>query len=420
MKRHFYRGLSGRGALIGVVVGGLLLGCLLLALGLWLCYRRRGSRSGSSSPRYTIPVSDDEKPHLLPAFLRNGFKKSSWKKSHTRVRSSLSFASPMIDNEPKMTEKTPTTQTPLAPHLGGSSAVRDTWATFTSSDGSASVYPQTPVGTTRLSGIIMETVVETDAQSDPHAPTMISRHPPDYLGLRRSDTESKPFQHPDLTPLRTNRLSTFHEEDESATPTTTSSGGRTYGSIGHGSDRRYTKSSDRIHQQPPVPVYQNDSNPFLSGHNSALLATRPKFNPTHSNGSGTMSIDRESGDTIRITNPFLDDEDASSYGHGIVESEGDRQSMLSTTSSAFAYPSSAGCIPKPTPSPNPDAPINRPRSSLISDASSDYPYPLGYAMDADGNVANPFLRISEILEEVDGRMRWPSPPLLPRSESRNI
>ncbi|PVF93257.1 hypothetical protein CPB86DRAFT_126964 [Serendipita vermifera] len=415
-------GLSGRGALIGVVVGGLLLGCLLLILGLWLCYRRRGSRSGSSSPRYTIPVSHDEKPRFLPAFLLNGFKKTrSWKKNHTRVRSSLSFASPMIDdNEPKMIEKTPS-QTPLAPHLGGSSAVRDTWATFTSSDGSGSMYPQTPVGTTRLSGIIMETVVETDAQSDPHAPTMISRHPPDYLSLRRPDTENKP----ELTPVRTNRLSAFREEDESATPTTpTSSGGLTYGSIGHGSERRFTKSSERVYQQPPLPVhavYQNDSNPFLSGHNStALLATRPKFNPTHSNGSGTISIDRESGDTIRITNPFLDDEDASSYGHGIVESEGgDRQSMLSTNSSAFAYPSSAGCIPKPTPSPNPDAPINRPRSSLISDASSDYPYPLGYAMDADGNVANPFLRISEILEEVDGRMRWPSPPLLPRTESRN-
>jgi hypothetical protein len=102
----------------------------------------------------------------------------------------------------------------------------------------------------------------------------------------------------------------------------------------------------------------------------------------------------------------------------MVEAD-DSRSIQTMDSDAYgAYPSSNGCIPKPGPSPGPDGPLTRPRSSLISDASSDYPYPLG-SMDPDGNVANPFLRISEILEEVDGRMRWPSPPLLPRAESRN-
>jgi len=160
---------------------------------------------------------------------------------------------------------------------------------------------------------------------------------------------------------------------------------------------------------------------------TALLASKPRFDPTtirHSGGSDTISIDRESGETIKITNPFLDDEDGiSSYGHGVVleVDDADTGSIRTMDSNIHgAYPSSTGCLdPKSGPSPSPDAPLNRPRSSLISDASSDYPYPLGYAIDQDGNVANPFLRISELLEEVDGRMRWPSPPLLPRSESRN-
>jgi hypothetical protein len=133
-----------------------------------------------------------------------------------------------------------------------------------------------------------------------------------------------------------------------------------------------------------------------------------------------VSTGRDSDGTIRITNPFLDDEDGlSSYGHGMVEADDSRSIQTMDSEDYGAYPSSNGCIPKPGPSPGPDGPLTRPRSSLISDASSDYPYPLGYAMDSDGNVANPFLRISEILEEVDGRMRWPSPPLLPRAESRN-
>jgi len=133
-----------------------------------------------------------------------------------------------------------------------------------------------------------------------------------------------------------------------------------------------------------------------------------------------MSTGQDSDGTIRITNPFLDDdEDLSSYGHGMVEVDDSRSIQTMDSDANGAYPSSNGCIPKLGPSPAPDGPLTRPRSSLISDASSDYPYPLGYAIDTDGNVANPFLRISEILEEVDGRMRWPSPPLLPRAESRN-
>ena len=333
----------------------------------------------------------------------------------------MSFASPMIGNEPKMMEQAQQ-QAPLAPHLSGSTW-NGRWSTFSTSDGSA--YPQTPVGTTRLSGIIMETVVETDDVTHPRTPTMGPRQTPiDYTDLKRSSNDALLNRTPkktsltsQLPPLGTNRLSMFREED-SMTPTTpTSSGGLTFGS---GSN--YARTIDRS-SLPPIPpaaltTHTNGSGGSL--RSGPLINAVPKFNPAHSNGSGSVSTSRESDGTIRITNPFLDDEDGlSSYGHGMVEAD-DSRSIQTMDSDAYgAYPSSNGCIPKPGPSPSPDAPLTRPRSSLISDASSDYPYPLGYAMDSDGNVANPFLRISEILEEVDGRMRWPSPPLLTRQESRD-
>jgi hypothetical protein len=212
--------------------------------------------------------------------------------------------------------------------------------------------------------------------------------------------------------------------------------------------------SDRTVTSQPYSsgLYSTTNGSYTGNHSTVLLTTKPKFNPIHHNGSGNVSTRQGStgsgsggdGATIRITNPFLDDDDLSSYGHGIVEASSDiddSRSIQSMESGAFgAYPSSTGCMPLPSnskhgalsPSPTPDAersstssdttasaPMTRPRSSLISDASSDYPYPMGYAMDPDGNVANPFLRISELLEEVDGRMRWPSPPLLNRAESRN-
>ncbi|KAG8750890.1 hypothetical protein FRC14_008313 [Serendipita sp. 396] len=456
-------GSSGKhGALTGVVVGGLIVGLLLLTLGLWLCYRRRGPNSGASTPRYTIPVADDEKPRSKLAFWRSNDAHPG-RKGHHRVKSSQSFASPMIDNEPKMIETPSTTlassRAPLAPHLGGNGAVRDTWngrwSTFSTSDGSA--YPQTPVGTSRLSGIIMETVVETDAlpSSAPRTPIIGPRGDTEYFDLRREphDAPFSPNTSTTLTPkatpvrlppLSTNRLSSYGEEDQNTPTTPTSSGAFTFGS---GNDRSI-RTSDQSFPRPALPVHLanfNGSNPVLSGSNaSALLATRPKFNPTyHSNGSSTLSYgktissDRDSSSSqetaVRITNPFLDDdEDMSSYGHGIAldvnvhdydHSNDDSKSLQSMDSDVFGahpYPSSAGCVAQPSPSPESEsAPITRPRSSLISDASSDCPYPMGYAVDANGNVANPFLRISELLEEVDGRMRWPSPPLIGRSESRN-
>ncbi|KIM21440.1 hypothetical protein M408DRAFT_29574 [Serendipita vermifera MAFF 305830] len=465
---------SGRGVLTGVVAGGLVLAFLLLTAGLWFCYRRRGPRSGSSTPIYTTRVvsgdeSDNEKrPNPIIAFFRG--RSSQWKKGHHRVQSSMSFASPMIENEPKMVNEQGsfayTQAAPLPPHLGGgvgagsmrdsargsgsaksgggnTSSARDTWnngrwSTFSTSDGS--VYPQTPTNN-RLSGVIMETVVETDATSLPQTPTIAARSPPiDYADLKRTSNDVLLNRTPkkttslvtSLPPLGTNRLSMFREED-TATPTTpTSSGGLTFGS---GSN--YARTIDRnSHPVPPPPalgMYGNGNGSGSLRSGGPLVNAVPKFNPAHSNGSGgslnTSSTGRESNGTIRITNPFLDDEDGlSSYGHGMVDDTAhndDSRSIRTMDSDAFgAYPSSTGCIDNPTKrrpgqSPSPDAPPTRPRSSLISDASSDYPYPLGYAVDSDGNVANPFLRISEILEEVDGRMRWPSPPLLPRAESRN-
>jgi hypothetical protein len=189
--------------------------------------------------------------------------------------------------------------------------------------------------------------------------------------------------------------------------------------MGHGSGSHYARTIDRTSQQPQMTIHANGSNGSGSLRGTPLIHAQPKFNPAHSNGSGSTSTGRDSDGTIRITNPFLDDEDFSSYGHGMVEVDDNRSIQTLDSDANGAYPSSNGCIPKLGPSPAPDGPLTRPRSSLISDASSDYPYPLGYAMDSDGNVANPFLRISEILEEVDGRMRWPSPPLLPRAESRD-
>jgi len=413
--------LSGHGVLTGVVVGCLVLGFVILTLGLWFCYRRRDSKSGSSTPIYTTKVVGDEKPRSAFAFLRGASR--PWKKGHLRMQSSMSFASPMIGNEPKMMEKV-YTSAPLAHHLSGSSA-RETgrWSTFSTSDGSA--YPQTPVGTTRLSGIIMETVVETDAASNPRTPNTGGR---DYIDLRRSAQEAIITRTPkkslssQLPPLGTNRLSMFREEDAPTPTTPTSSGGQTYGSMGHGSGSHYSRTIDRASQQPLMTIHANGSNGSNGSgslRGTPLVHAQPKFNPAHSNGSGSVSTGQDSDGTIRITNPFLDDEDLSSYGHGMVEVD-DSRSIQTMDSDAYgAYPSSNGCIPKPGPSPAPDGALTRPRSSLISDASSDYPYPLGYAIDTDGNVANPFLRISEILEEVDGRMRWPSPPLLPRAESRN-
>jgi len=418
--------LSGHGVLTGIVVGCLVFGFLVLTLGLWLCYRRRGPTSGPSTPIYITKVVSDEKPRSAFAFLR--YAPLQWKKvRHHRVRSSLSFESPVIENEPQMMEKE-YPRTPPASHHGGGSA-RDTarWSTFSTSDGSA--YPQTPVGTTRLSGIIMETVVETDALSNPRTPITGAR---DYTELRRSTTNEAilnrtPKLISQLPPLGTNRLSMFREEQTTTPSTPTSSGGQTFGSAGHGSGHSYARTIDRSSQQqplpPPIMTTQSNSSGSLRG-GSALVNARPKFNPAHNNGSGSVSTDHESDGTIRITNPFLDEEDAlSSYGHGMVEAD-DSRSIQTVESDAYgAYPSSNGCLPKqpgvggPGPT-GPDGQLPRPRSSLISDASSDYPYPLGYAMDLDGNVANPFLRISEILEEVDGRMRWPSPPLLPRAESR--
>ncbi|KAG8831938.1 hypothetical protein FRC17_002309 [Serendipita sp. 399] len=423
----------------GVVVGGLILGLLLLTLGLFLCYRRRGPTSGASTPRYTTPVADDEKPRSVLAFLRSKDIRP-WKKSHVRVRSSMSFASPILDDEPKMVETPSTTlassRAPLAPHLGGNGAVRDTWngrwSTFSTSD--ASTYPQTPVGTTRLSGIRMETVVETDAPiSAPHTPIIAPTGDIEYYDLRRTPndllispitTVTPKAMPPRLPPMNTNHPPSYDEEQN--TPSTpTSAGAFTFGS-GNG---RPLRTSDPSSQRPALPVHMvhaNGSNPVLSGaHASALLATRPKFDPTyHSNGSSTLSYgktnssDRDSSTSqetaVRITNPFLDDdEDLSSYGHGLAldvnvhdydHSNDDSKSLRSMDSDVFgghaAYPSSAGCVPQPSSSTESEsAPITRPRSSLISDASSDYPYPMGYTVDANGNVANPFLRISELLEE---------------------
>lgn len=398
-----------------------MLGLLLLTLGLWLCYRRRGPNSGASTPKYTTTVVGDEKPKTAFAFLRGG--NLPWKKSHSRIRSSLSFASPILDAEPKMVESASSSRSPLAPHLSGSTTTRADWkdarwSTFSSSDGS--VYPQTPVGR-HLSGIVMETVVETDAVSSTQTPPMAVRRDAsaDYLVLQRSaDTK--------LPPLTTNfdpRVSTpatTRYSDDTATPTTTVSG-RTFGSAGHGS------SYARLYHPPALSTqFANHSGSLRSGSTgTALLNARPKFNVTYPNGSEPVSIGQESGETIKITNPFLDDEDElSSYGHGMIEAEDldvDGRSLRSIDSRAHgAYPSSTGCLdPKIGPSPTPDDATTRPQSSLNSDSSSDCPYPLGYAIDEDGNVANPFLRISELLEEVDGRMRWPSPPLLPRAESRN-
>ncbi len=239
--------------------------------------------------------------------------------------------------------------------------------------------------------------------------------------------------------------------------TPTSSGGLTFGSTGQGGAAHYQRMSDRTVTSQPYSsgLYSATNGSYPGNHSTALLATRPKFNPIHHNGSGNVSTRQGStgsgsgsggdGATIRITNPFLDDdEDLSSYGHGMLEGGSDiddSRSIQSMESGAFgAYPSSTGCMPLPSnskhgalsPSPTLDversstssgtasAPMTRPRSSLISDASSDYPFPLGYALDPEGNVANPFLRISELLEEVDGRMRWPSPPLIQRAESRNL
>jgi len=263
-------------------------------------------------------------------------------------------------------------------------------------------------------------VIETDAASDPRTPSMAPRRNVDYLDMKRSSNE------PMLPPLTTNYDSrpsppgSNRLSDDPSTPTTFSSGGLTFGSAGHGS--HYLRTSDGLTQQPILPThFNNSSNPkFIGQHPTALLNSKPRFDPTRHSGSDTASIDRESGETIKITNPFLDDEDGiSSYGHGMLEEE-DSRSIRTMDSDAFgAYPSSTGCLdPKVSLSPSPDAPITRPRSSLISDSSSDYPYPLGHAIDSDGNVANPFLRISELLEEVDGRMRWPSPPLLSRADSR--
>lgn len=419
--------LSGHGVLAGVVVGGLVFGLLCLTLGLWFCYRRRGPTSGASTPRYTTTVVGDEKPRSK---FGQWFKGGSmpFKKSHSRIRSSMSFASPILENDPKMVESNASSvRSPLAPHLSGSTATRGDWnsnhgrwSTFSTSDGS--VYPQTPAGG-QISGIIMETVIETDAASDPRTPTMAPRRDIDYADMKRSSDERLPALPPLATsfgsggsPPGSNRYS-----DGPPTPSTYSSGGLTFGSIGHGS--HYIRTSNGITQQLILPTqFNNGSNPkFMTTTTAPLLSSKPRFDPTtrHS-GSSTASIDRESGETIKITNPFLDDEDISSYGHGVLEAD-DRSSIRTMDSDAHgAYPSSTGCLdPKVSPSPSPDAPLTRPRSSLISDSSSDYPYPLGHAVDSDGNVVNPFLRISEILEEVDGRMRWPSPPLLPRAESRN-
>jgi len=261
----------------------------------------------------------------------------------------------------------------------------------------------------------METVVETDAISNPRTPTA-GRH--DYTDLRRAQNDAVLNRTPkkssvisQLPPLGTNRLSMFREEDPMTPTTPTSSGGLTFGSGSH-----YSRTIDRS-SNPVMATNANGSGSLRSG---PLVNARPKFNPAHSNGSDSVSTDRDSDGTIRITNPFLDDEDGlSSYGHGMVEADDSRSIQTMDSDVYGAYPSSTGCIPKPSPSPNPDGVLTRPRSSIISDASSDYPYPLGYAVDSDGNVANPFLRISEILEEVDGRMRWPSPPLLNRADSRN-
>lgn len=355
-----------------------------------------------------------------------------FKKSHSRIRSSMSFASPILENEPKMMESNASTvRSPLAPHLSGSTATRGDWnnngrwSTFSTSDGS--VYPQTPAGG-QISGIIMETVIETDAASDPRTPTMAPRHDLDYYtDMKRSSDERLPRLNTSIrtggSPPGSNRFS-----DGPPTPSTYSSGGLTFGSIGHGSgSSHYIRASNGITQQPILPTqFNNGSNPKFTTtqHTAPLLSSKPRFDPrTRHSGSSTDTVSRESGETIKITNPFLDDEDGmSSYGHGVLEAD-DRSSIRTLDSDAHgAYPSSTGCLdPKVTisPSPSADAPLTRPRSSLISDSSSDYPYPLGHGVDSDGNVVNPFLRISEILEEVDGRMRWPSPPLLPRAESRN-
>lgn len=412
-----------------MVAGGLVIGLLCLTVGLWFCYRRRGPTSGASTPKYTTKVvGDDEKPRSAAfAFLRGG--SLPWKKSHIRVRSSMSFASPILENEQKMVESNNSSvHSPLAPHLSGSTSTRgdwnnnSRWSTFSTSDSSA--YPQTPIGG-HLSGIIMETVVETDAVSDPRTPTMTPRQNIDFMDTKQSSNEHilPPLTttfHTRPSPPGSNRLS-----DDASTPTTYSSGGRTFGSAGHGS--YYPRTSDGLTQPPILPTHFNNgsNSKFLAQNSSALLASKPRFDPAvRHNGSDTVSIDRESGETIKITNPFLDDEDGmSSYGHGVMiedVDDGTRSIRTMDSDAHGAYPSSTGCLdPKVSPSPSADAPITRARSSLISDTSSDYPYPLGYAIDTDGNVANPFLRISELLEEVDGRMRWPSPPLLPRSESRN-
>lgn len=392
----------------------------------------------------------------------------------------------MIANDPKLMEEVARTRTrtlsmkspPVLPaHLTGSTAGasgtvtgRDRWSTFSSSDGGSVPYPQTPVGTTRLDGIIMETVVETDAHSNLHTPIGgIQTHqtPLEYLNLKRTPSDDRsPFDSRlPLVGLGGTRSSFFRDENDLSTPTTpTSSGGLTYGSNGRPrrTSDRYTFTQPLLTTSAVTPnvsyptistQHQASSTTFLSGANAnALVATRPKFNPIHSNKSGAnVSVgggSGASGDTIRITNPFLggDEDDLSSYGHGLLEiedneglrkGEEDARSLHSMDSGIFAYPSSTGCLPKPSPSPNhlanPLHGVNlalidaegastshtHPRSSLISDTSSEYPYPLGYAIDHEGNAANPFLRISEILEEVDGRMRWPSPPLLPRSESQN-
>ncbi|CCA74444.1 hypothetical protein PIIN_08397 [Serendipita indica DSM 11827] len=458
-------GVQNRGVLVGIVVGGVVFGCLALTVGLWLCYRRRGPTSGASTPRYTTPVVGDEKSRSPLAFLRKGGN-LPWKKGHVRVKSSMSFASPIIGDEPNMVE-TPSanSRAPLAAHLGGGggNAGRDTWngrwSTFSTSDGSA--YPQTPVNNTLpLSGVLMETVVESDAPSTPRPAPGPLRTNSEYLQLQRSSNDSvfaippAKDQSPHLPPLGATRYSTYREEDATMSPSTpTSSGALTFGSAGHGGPTHYQRMSDRTVTSQPYSsgLYSTTNSSHPGNHSTVLLTTKPKFNPIHHNGSGNVSTRQGStgsgsggdGATIRITNPFLDDDDLSSYGHGIVEASSDvddSRSIQSMESGAFgAYPSSAGCMPLPSnskhgalsPSPTPDAersstssdtasaPMTRPRSSLISDASSDYPYPMGYAVDPDGNVANPFLRISELLEEVDGRMRWPSPPLLNRSESRN-